>query len=363
MYQFVLLARLVGACLLFLIATDVPTAAQDRNLAHCLSIADVNERVDCLESGGTVSNKEGNPPSVRPPKQTRIGPSFDCRAANSSIERAICTDPNLSEWDFRMGQQYQLALRARKDANSQSVIEGQRAWLLQRNSRCAAVADTAVWACLLDMTKQRIEYLTKLAETGAEPNQTTPFPSPVQVAPQNQAGSAVNASPTNSGTPPVPAPVIPKFTASPSAPSEQSSKNVPPTNNGTPSVPTPVIPKFTGSSGASTEDSSNPLLIGLFVIGAIIGAIVIIGSISRRERRRRLVANYGEEQADLIIARQIWQGMTEDQLIESLGAPASKDTEVRRTKTKETWKYGQTGKNRFNNRVFVENGIVTGWKN
>ena len=29
---------------------------------------------------------------------------------------------------------------------------------------------------------------------------------------------------------------------------------------------------------------------------------------------------------------------------------------------KVTWKYGRIGKNRFRERIFVENGIVVGWK-
>jgi hypothetical protein len=82
-----------------------------------------------------------------------------------------------------------------------------------------------------------------------------------------------------------------------------------------------------------------------------------------RKRRESLIATYGEQAADRILARQVWQGMTDEQLIESWGLPADKDTEIKRTTTKETWKYGQTGKNRFRNRVYLENGIVIGWKN
>jgi hypothetical protein len=54
--------------------------------------------------------------------------------------------------------------------------------------------------------------------------------------------------------------------------------------------------------------------------------------------------------------------MTEDQLLESWGGPADRDYEIRKSKTKETWKYGQIGRNRFTSRVFLENGAVIGWK-
>lgn len=76
--------------LTFLIAINLPAFPQNGNVARCLSIADVNERIDCLEPGGLVSNPETSPtPNVRPPKQPRVGPSFECRAGSNSIERAI----------------------------------------------------------------------------------------------------------------------------------------------------------------------------------------------------------------------------------------------------------------------------------
>ncbi|MDA9474740.1 hypothetical protein XI03_09545 [Bradyrhizobium sp. CCBAU 65884] len=100
----------------------------------------------------------------------------------------------------------------------------------------------------------------------------------------------------------------------------------------------------------------------LFVVGAIIGGIAVLNNVRRRARRQRLVAKYGEQIADMIIARQVWQGMTEEQLVEAWGAPVDRDYEVKKAKTKETWKYGQTGKNRFSNRVYLEDGIVIGWK-
>jgi uncharacterized protein len=328
MHTFSFAARFAGFAFAFLIETSFPAAAQDRNIARCLSIADVNERIDCLESGGAAPNSGTSPtPNVRPPKQSNTAPSFDCRAANSSIERAICADVTLSEWDFRMGQQYQHALRSRKDGDTQSIVENQRTWLLQRNSRCSGVADTAIWTCLLEMTKQRIDVLTKLAAVG------------IETVPTAQSQTITQTTPKNSPTPvfstPSPNPTVP-----PAAP----------------------ISKFTPSPDSPSE-GSNSFLVILFVLGAAIGGIAVVRNINRRNRRQRLVATYGEQAADRILARQVWQGMTDEQLIESWGLPADKDSEIKRTTTKETWKYGQTGKNRFNNRVYLENGIVIGWKN
>ncbi|WP_338312896.1 hypothetical protein [Bradyrhizobium sp. TM239] len=127
------------------------------------------------------------------------------------------------------------------------------------------------------------------------------------------------------------------------------------------------------SPSASGSEGSNPLLVILFVIGAIVGAIAVFNNIQKRQRlmeekrraeteRQRLIAKYGDDIAERILAHTIWQGMTEDQLIESWGPPADRDYEVRHAKTKETWKYGQVGRNRFSSRVFIENGHVVGWK-
>jgi uncharacterized protein YecT (DUF1311 family) len=319
--------RIVCIGFAFLFATGSLAAAQDRKLSRCFAITDLNERIDCLESGGIASTPDTGPiPTVRSPKQPHAEPSFDCRSANNSIERAICGDPILSEWDFRMGQQYQHTLRSSKDADTQPITESQRAWLLQRNARCGAVGDTAIWTCLLDMTKQRIDVLAKLSVAGTKNVPIVQAQVPTEAAPKNLSGtvpSALPSSPTNSSN--------------------------------------TLIAKIDASAGSSSA-GSNSLLIVLFIIGAVVGGIAVVGNIRRKQHRQSLVAKYGEEAADMILAHQVWQGMTEEQLIESWGLPADKDFEVKRSTTKETWKYGQTGKNRFKNRVYLENGTVIGWK-
>ncbi|WP_197521024.1 lysozyme inhibitor LprI family protein [Bradyrhizobium icense] len=251
--------------------------------------------------------------------------------ATASIERAICGDAVLSEWDLRMGQQYQQALRLRKPADRQSLIDSQRSWIQQRNTGCGAVAGNAVWSCVLEATKQRIAALSEAPPLSLDPTPTT-SPSPL---PKSQA-RAQNAPPVTS----------------PAAAPKTSDATL---------APKPNPPESTSGT--------NPLLVLIFIVGAIAGAIAVYNNIRRREEeqrraaeRQRLVAKYGAEIADRILARVVWQGMTEEQLLESRGLPADKDYEVRKSVSKETWKYGQTGKNRFSNRIFLENGIVTGWK-
>jgi hypothetical protein len=103
-------------------------------------------------------------------------------------------------------------------------------------------------------------------------------------------------------------------------------------------------------------------LLILIIAVAIAISIAVISHRNKMQRRKFLIEKYGLEAAEKIIAKRIWEGMTTEQLIESWGRPDDVDTKVFKQKTSETWKYGQTGKNRFSDRVFTENGVVVGWQ-
>ncbi|MBZ9732019.1 hypothetical protein LB534_12860 [Mesorhizobium sp. CA18] len=114
------------------------------------------------------------------------------------------------------------------------------------------------------------------------------------------------------------------------------------------------------------EMGENMSVFVLVVIGA--GAAGLAGIVSaakksaQKKRRALLLAKYGDEEiADWIMIRRIWQGMTFEQLIDSWGKPADMTERVYKTKVAHTLKYNQTGKNRYSDRVIVENGIVVGW--
>jgi uncharacterized protein len=231
------------------------------------------------------------------------------------MERAICGDDELAGWDARMGQAYQQAIRTQRDPRHLQEI--QRNWIVQRDRACSSSPEVT-FSCLLDMTKQRTAALAQLIATAAP---TAPAPTP-PIIPQPS-----NASPASSD--------------GPVRQAASSTDDV-----------TPTPPK---SSDDSVVKGS---LFALF-LGALYVAVKIANS---ARRKRLLIAKYGDTVAARIIAREIWQGMTEEQLIESWGNPVEIGSEVLRTKTKEVWKYGQIGKNRFKQRVTVENGLVSGWK-
>ena len=79
-------------------------------------------------------------------------------------------------------------------------------------------------------------------------------------------------------------------------------------------------------------------------------------------RRASLTARFDDETSSRILAGQIWIGQTGEQLREALGEPLDIDEKVMKTKRREVWKYDQKSANRFNTRVTLENGLVTGWE-
>ncbi|MGB0206070.1 MAG: hypothetical protein ACPF9K_13635 [Neptuniibacter sp.] len=79
-------------------------------------------------------------------------------------------------------------------------------------------------------------------------------------------------------------------------------------------------------------------------------------------KKERLLEKYGDEQlVDKLMQGMFWQGQPEEQLLDSLGKPLDIDQRVMKTKTKEVWKYDETGKNRYALKITLENGEVVGW--
>lgn len=112
------------------------------------------------------------------------------------------------------------------------------------------------------------------------------------------------------------------------------------------------------------------LIIALIIVVVVIGIVVLVIVYRKKKRREEverrraaLLAKYHDpEIVDKIMQRLIWQGQSQEQLVESLGRPADIDQKVMKTKVKETWKYNQMGTNRFGLRITIENNIVIGWE-
>jgi uncharacterized protein len=82
--------------------------------------------------------------------------SFDCQKAKTFIEKAICSNPDLSDLDDELGSQFQLALTDNK--NPALFKRQQLAWLKQRDT-CQTVD------CVKKSYKQRIAILTRYNNT------------------------------------------------------------------------------------------------------------------------------------------------------------------------------------------------------
>ncbi|WP_373072348.1 hypothetical protein [Sulfurimonas sp.] len=81
-----------------------------------------------------------------------------------------------------------------------------------------------------------------------------------------------------------------------------------------------------------------------------------------KKKRERLINKYGDpEIVESIMNNEVWQGATEEHVIDSLGKPLDIDQKVLKTKIKEVWKYEEVAKNRYALKVIIENGIVVGW--
>jgi hypothetical protein len=84
---------------------------------------------------------------------------------------------------------------------------------------------------------------------------------------------------------------------------------------------------------------------------------------AKAKRADELMTKYGgdEEAVERIESGEYWQGMTMEQLRDSLGPPDTEQEQVLKTKTKQVWTYKDMGSGYTTLRVTMEGGVVTGW--
>ena len=95
--------------------------------------------------------------------------------------------------------------------------------------------------------------------------------------------------------------------------------------------------------------------------------LALASAAEAHSKRRRLLTRYGD---DAIVARilagEVWQGMSEAMVVDSIGVPDAIDERVLKTKTKRTLKYFEVGEEskkrpKLRRSVTVENDVVVGW--
>jgi hypothetical protein len=104
------------------------------------------------------------------------------------------------------------------------------------------------------------------------------------------------------------------------------------------------------------------IVAAILLVVAVLVLVFVARSLAKNSRYARLLAKYGDEKlVHAIVTQTIWQGMTVDQLKDSWGEPVAIEQKVMKTKTREIFKYKPLGKNRFRDKVTLEDGIITGW--
>ncbi len=104
------------------------------------------------------------------------------------------------------------------------------------------------------------------------------------------------------------------------------------------------------------------LVAAVLLLVAVVVLVFVVRALAKNSRYARLMAKYGDETVvDALLTQTIWQGMTAEQLRDSWGEPAAVEQKVMKTKVREVFKYKPLGRNRFRDKVTLEDGVITGW--
>ena len=92
--------------------------------------------------------------------------SFDCKAAKSTTEKAICGSPTLSALDEQLARDYERALHALSPAGGLRLKESQRSWLRYATQVCTprkgVKRDEPMAECLAPEFKDRLAQLAQV---------------------------------------------------------------------------------------------------------------------------------------------------------------------------------------------------------
>ncbi|MDC0112392.1 hypothetical protein OAH95_00555 [Burkholderiaceae bacterium] len=91
-------------------------------------------------------------------------PSFDCKKASSSVEKAICGDPKLMELDVDLAASYKRGRSESSEKRSKWIVSTQREWLKRRKT-CPL---QGMQGCLVGRYTDRLEVLEWTEELSAD---------------------------------------------------------------------------------------------------------------------------------------------------------------------------------------------------
>ncbi|MCK5276041.1 MAG: DUF1311 domain-containing protein [Alphaproteobacteria bacterium] len=81
--------------------------------------------------------------------------SYDCNKAESAIEFAVCTEPELAKLDVAMGKRYRQLRRSLGGDEKARLVADQRNWIKARNTECG----NGDPSCLKDFYTEQLQYL------------------------------------------------------------------------------------------------------------------------------------------------------------------------------------------------------------
>lgn len=96
--------------------------------------------------------------------------AFDCAKATTETEKLICSDNELKAIDDKLGEHWSTMKGDFSKQAWQAMLTSQRAWLKQRDARCANGSDEERIGCLKAETQNRIDTFAVAHRSGPGPS-------------------------------------------------------------------------------------------------------------------------------------------------------------------------------------------------
>lgn len=133
----------------------VPLATLSRAAAPSTAPLVPPELEDGLATDGEAGDEPAEQPPEAGPQPTTASPSFDCGAARTGAEVAICGDPGLAALDRQMASQFRTAMM-QADRSQRRLLERTRGRFLSYRNRCATNQ------CIAETYRSRMREITDI---------------------------------------------------------------------------------------------------------------------------------------------------------------------------------------------------------
>lgn len=112
-----------------------------------------------------LADTQGSSELMSQPSVVKLPASFDCRKADTNIEKVICNNPSISHADGQLGQLYKRVKNNVSEHSYKSIQDEQRLWLEQRDKKimniCSSTNGIKV-NCVVRLYNQRTYELEEI---------------------------------------------------------------------------------------------------------------------------------------------------------------------------------------------------------